>query len=160
MSFQSFQLSPPPFEAPTFESLFATTFQRPFLSSPRIESQHSTSNSTSQPSFPDIPSHSNPSHVHEGTGLYKFHLDCPPEIPNPPGSLGSDLSARKYTDKWETWEEFKEWLKREQAQKTVEFWLSKSVKGGLHFKETFYYVCSRRGTGGAKVYEKKHPDWT
>ena len=47
-------------------------------------------------------------------------------------------------------------MKREQAQKTVEFRLSKSVKGGLYFKETFYYVCSRRGTGGAKVYEKKH----
>ena len=124
MSVQSFQLAPPPFEAPTFESLFTTPFQRPFLSSPEI-SQNLPSGSTPQPSFPGIPPNSNPSRIHEGTGLYKFQLDCPPELPNPPGSLKADLSSRKYTDKWESWEEFKEWLKREQAQKTVEFRLSK-----------------------------------
>jgi hypothetical protein len=94
-------------------------------------------------------------------GFLNFRVHAPPPSSAPVlGSLEYDSAHAKFTNRWGNWEEFSSWLKDEQEEKTVELRLSKTVHGdNTAFKATFYYLCSRHGTGGAKTYQKKHPEW-
>jgi len=93
-------------------------------------------------------------------GFLNFRVHVPPPSLAPVlGSLEYDLARQKYTNQWDSWENFSTWLKNEQEEKTVELRLSKTVYGEPAFKATFYYLCSRHGTGGVKAYQKKHLDW-
>lgn len=96
------------------------------------------------------------------SGFLNFRGHAPPTSSKPVfGSLEDDLAREKFTNRWDTWEDFTAWLKSEQEEQTIELRLSKTVTGGMSsaFKSTFYYLCSRHGTGGVKTYQKKHPEW-
>jgi hypothetical protein len=62
-----------------------------------------------------------------------------------------------YPLEWDSWEEFKSWLRREEISKTVEL----RSKGGINnngngrWIKTHIYVCAWNGTGGKKNYQKK-----
>jgi len=93
-------------------------------------------------------------------GFLNFRIHSPPpSLTLVLGSLEYDLAKERYTNRWDSWDDFSTWLKNEQEEKAIELRLSKTVYGNPAFKATFYYLCSRHGTGGIKAYQKKHPDW-
>ncbi|KAJ7347034.1 hypothetical protein DFH08DRAFT_624596, partial [Mycena albidolilacea] len=69
-----------------------------------------------------------------------------PTPPAPPvGSLQYDLVSKKYTLRWESWQEFKVWCDDEQNKQGIQL---KHVKvfeytGSPHFDQQVHYVCSR-----------------
>ncbi|KAJ6451252.1 hypothetical protein C8R45DRAFT_848529, partial [Mycena sanguinolenta] len=54
--------------------------------------------------------------------------------------------------------DFNTWLTRKEKTKCIELKPVKKTTNLLIYEHKIRYVCSRRGTGGAKQYEKKHPE--
>jgi hypothetical protein len=50
------------------------------------------------------------------------------------------------------------WLTDEQRCKTIKLQLVHTVAGLPHFSRKRHFMCSRHGTGGVKVIEKKLPE--
>ena len=176
MSFLSFKPAPPPFESPSFESLFPPNVRETLLTTRLLRHDNACSQPHTSPlGLPPRDPQSNLAHVGSRTlssgsdlgssvfgtdiGFLNFCMHAPPPSLTPVlGSLEYGLARKKYTNWWDSWEDFAAWLKNEQVEKTVELRLSKTIYGKPAFKVTFYYLCSRHGTGGLKAYQKQHPD--
>jgi hypothetical protein len=74
------------------------------------------------------------------------------------GSFGADSANGKFNLSWDTETDFKTWLTDEQRRNTIELQLVHTVAGLPHFSRKRRFVCSRHGTGGVKVVEKKLPE--
>jgi hypothetical protein len=74
-----------------------------------------------------------------------------------PGSFEDDNTKSKFTHSWETPHAFEHWLAEEERTNCIELSLVKKISGLPAFEVKYRYVCSRRGTGGVKAYEKKCP---
>lgn len=74
-----------------------------------------------------------------------------------------DTDAVKWcTLSWNSAQDMQMWLKHEQESSFVELRLKERKVNVLAeprgWKEKYYYVCARQGTGGDKLYVKKFPD--
>ncbi|KAF8911107.1 hypothetical protein CPB84DRAFT_1763343 [Gymnopilus junonius] len=58
------------------------------------------------------------------------------------------------------WLDFEDFLHEEELKFVVEF-LKKDTRSGQGcYVSCIAYVCSRRGSGGTKLYARIHPEWT
>ena len=75
------------------------------------------------------------------------------------GSFQHDVASQKFNMKWPTMHNFKVWMENEQKLKSIELKLRYSYtskhKAYLHRQR---FGCGRNGTGGEKIYVKKHPE--
>lgn len=70
-----------------------------------------------------------------------------------------DLASKTYNISWDSFQEAELWMQKEQATKFIELRLKDRRENGLDARTTsYYYVCARKGTGGASQYVKKHPE--
>jgi hypothetical protein len=78
---------------------------------------------------------------------------------SPYGTYPSDLASGKFLLHWQSWEEVKVWISKEQEMKSIEIRLKEVLRNGKgRWLEQHVYVCARRGTGGKKEYSKKQ-EW-
>ncbi|KAJ7616248.1 hypothetical protein B0H17DRAFT_965728, partial [Mycena rosella] len=76
-----------------------------------------------------------------------------------PGSFARDEACPKYNHRWNNWAHSEAWLAQEQQEECVELRLTNTYLGMPVFEQELRYRCSRAGTGGIKVYTKRHPEW-
>ncbi|KAJ7197468.1 hypothetical protein GGX14DRAFT_313609, partial [Mycena pura] len=74
------------------------------------------------------------------------------------GSFQADSTSGKFLLSWDHWADFQAWLENEERRHCIELRLIQTTKGLPQFDKKLRYVCSRHGTGGVKVYEKKFPE--
>jgi len=80
------------------------------------------------------------------------------------GDYTIDVASGKFNKSWNSLDEMKSWLRHEEENMVFELRLKeKRMNNGMAedkgWTECYYYVCARKGTGGEKQYDKKHPEW-
>ena len=74
------------------------------------------------------------------------------------GSFNWDRVEGGYTLEWANFAKFKLWRQMEERLSCIEFVASTS-RTGILYSRWQRFVCGRQGSGGEKIYEKKHPEW-
>lgn len=74
-------------------------------------------------------------------------------------TLEYDLGQAKYNQRWNSWQEFLDWLEVEKTSKGIELRRVDVKTGKDKYVSRFLYVCSRHGTGGVKTRTPKNPHW-
>lgn len=82
-----------------------------------------------------------------GTGILNFGPERVPE------------SRIEFNKIWDSWRAFERFLEEEEDTLSIELRKVQTLSGNWRYTERRRYVCSRAGTGGQKVYKKKHPEW-
>jgi hypothetical protein len=90
--------------------------------------------------------------------LITFRVHEPPASPRI-GSWEYDSNSADYGHRWDSWADFKVWLAKEEREKGIELKLVKTYPGTVAYDNRYRFVCSRKGTGGLKSYNKLRPDW-
>lgn len=78
------------------------------------------------------------------------------------GDYTTDSSQPKYNVSWNLLEETMLWLQNIQEQEVVELQMTHHKINNTNngkWTKTYYFSCSRNGTGGEKPYDKLHPEW-
>lgn len=75
------------------------------------------------------------------------------------GSFEYDSAQTKYNKRWNSWQEFLDWLELENLSKGIELRRVGEKTGKNKYVSRFLYVCSYHGTGGVKPYTLKNPHW-
>lgn len=93
--------------------------------------------------------------------LNSFHsfriAPAPPSVSY--GSFEYDSAQTKYNKRWNSRQEFLDWLELENLSKGIELRRVGEKTGKDKYVSHFLYVCSRHGTGGVKSYTLKNPHW-
>ena len=82
----------------------------------------------------------------------------PEEDPPKIGSMTYDREQNGFNLKWESRDDFSNWLRLEQKEMGIELRVSKVRKSQaqeLHYSSNKTFSCTRNGMGGKKVYVKK-----
>ena len=74
------------------------------------------------------------------------------------GSFYWDQEKGGFTLEWENLAKFDMWRWMEESMCSIQFIISHSQKGGIHWSKKATYVCSHQHSGGRMTYEKKHPE--
>lgn len=61
---------------------------------------------------------------------------------------------------WLSWDNFLSFRDMEQTSNSIELWQASSKTGAEQYLDRTVYVCAGYGTGGKKIYQKKHPEWS
>jgi hypothetical protein len=82
--------------------------------------------------------------------------------PTPRGSFLQDQASGRWSLCWESWQDFQQWLRSEQHEKSIELVRKNLRKAtpGLGWLEWHEYVCARQGSGGIKKHMRKDPERT
>ncbi|KAJ7368946.1 hypothetical protein DFH08DRAFT_659509, partial [Mycena albidolilacea] len=75
------------------------------------------------------------------------------------GTFEYDLASGKFQTRWDDWTQFQQWLREEEQQNCIELRLVNTYRRPPAYERKLWYICSRHGTGGVKVYTKRHPEW-
>ena len=76
------------------------------------------------------------------------------------GSFQHDIASGKFNMQWLSMYDFEIWMQNEQKSKSIELKLHDSYPSKQNsFLLRQRFVCGRNGTGGTKIYERKHPEW-
>lgn len=93
------------------------------------------------------------------SSFHSFRITpAPPTISY--GNFEYDSWKGKYNMRWNSWQEFLDWLELEESSKAIELRQAEEKNGKDKYISRFVYVCSRHGTGGVKAYMLKNPHWT
>jgi hypothetical protein len=89
----------------------------------------------------------------------ELHENAKNKLFHKPSQYPSDLVSGKLLLCWQSWEEVKVWITKEQEMKSIEIQLKEVLRNGKgKWLEQHVYVCACGGTGGKKEYLKKQ-EW-